>query len=194
MNVLVLDGHAIYRQGLVAALTAAHEVSEVRQAESVAEVLDRDLLDDIHIVLVDTEVEGAVDLLRGMGPTGPARALACSHEESPAQIVTFLEAGARGFLSKRTMSPDSLRTAIRNAAADTCPSGGSSRTSTLSQLTAREQEVLRLLAVGHGTRAVAAQMFYSERTVKNVVHNAIVKLGARSRVQAVAFAIREGLI
>ena len=146
-------------------------------------------------MLVDTEVEGAVDLLRGMGPTGPARALACSHEESPAQIVTFLEAGARGFLSKRTMSPDSLRTAIRTAAADTCPSGGSSRTSTLSQYsTAREQEVLRLLAVGHGTRAVAAQMFYSERTVKNVVHNAIVKLGARSRVQAVAFAIREGLI
>ena len=62
------------------------------------------------------------------------------------------------------------------------------------RLTDREQQVLSLIAEGHPTREVAEQLCYSERTVKNVLHDVVTKLNARSRSQAVAHAVREGLI
>jgi DNA-binding NarL/FixJ family response regulator len=64
----------------------------------------------------------------------------------------------------------------------------------LSRLTSREQEVLRLVAAGHPTREVARRLCYSERTIKNVIHDVVTKLNARTRSQAVAEAVREGLI
>ncbi len=54
--------------------------------------------------------------------------------------------------------------------------------------------MLSLIAAGHPTREVALELSYSERTVKNVLHDVVTKLNARSRSQAVAFAVREGLI
>ncbi len=62
------------------------------------------------------------------------------------------------------------------------------------RLTDREQQVLSLIAAGHPTREVALELSYSERTVKNVLHDVVTKLNARSRSQAVAHAVREGLI
>lgn len=64
----------------------------------------------------------------------------------------------------------------------------------LSRLTEREQKVLRLVAAGRATREVAEEMCYSERTIKNVLHDISTKLDARTRSQAVAEAVREGLI
>ncbi len=54
--------------------------------------------------------------------------------------------------------------------------------------------MLSLIAEGHPTREVAERLCYSERTVKNVLHDVVTKLNARSRSQAVAHAVREGLI
>ena len=54
--------------------------------------------------------------------------------------------------------------------------------------------MLSLIADGHPTREVAQRLCYSERTVKNVLHDAVTKLGVRSRSQAVAHAVRDGLI
>ena len=64
----------------------------------------------------------------------------------------------------------------------------------LSWLTTRERQVLRLVADGHPTREVAMQLCYSERTIKNVIHDIVTKLNARTRSQAVAEAVRAGLI
>lgn len=65
---------------------------------------------------------------------------------------------------------------------------------TLPRLTRREQQALSLIAEGHPTREVALKLSYSERTVKNVLHDIVVKLNVRTRSQAVACAVREGLI
>ena len=54
--------------------------------------------------------------------------------------------------------------------------------------------MLRLVAAGHPTREVAQKLCYSERTIKNVIHDVVTKLNARTRSQAVAHAVREGLI
>ena len=64
----------------------------------------------------------------------------------------------------------------------------------LSGLTARETEVLRLIAEGCDTAEIAERLCYSERTVKNVLHDVTSRLGLRNRSHAVAYAVREGLI
>ena len=64
----------------------------------------------------------------------------------------------------------------------------------LSRLTTQERQVLGLIAQGHATQEVARELCYSERTVKNVLHDVVTKLGARSRSHAVADAVRQGLI
>ena len=61
-------------------------------------------------------------------------------------------------------------------------------------LTDRETQVLSLIADGHLTREIAELLCYSERTVKNVLHDVVTKLNARTRAQAVAHGVREGLI
>jgi DNA-binding NarL/FixJ family response regulator len=65
---------------------------------------------------------------------------------------------------------------------------------TLSGLARREADVLRLLAEGMDTAEIAAEMTYSERTVKNILHNLLSRLGLRNRTHAVAYALREGMI
>jgi DNA-binding NarL/FixJ family response regulator len=65
---------------------------------------------------------------------------------------------------------------------------------TLSGLTARETEVLRLIAEGCDTAEIAERLCYSERTVKNALHDVTSRLGLRNRSHAVAYAVREGLI
>jgi DNA-binding NarL/FixJ family response regulator len=61
-------------------------------------------------------------------------------------------------------------------------------------LTHRELAVLRMLADGEDTRGIAAELNYSERTIKNIVRDVLVKLGCRTRAQAVATATRQGAI
>ena len=61
-------------------------------------------------------------------------------------------------------------------------------------VTEREAEVLRLLAEGYDTAEVGRKLFYSERTVKNIIHDVTSRLELRNRAHAVAYAIREGLI
>ena len=65
---------------------------------------------------------------------------------------------------------------------------------TFSGLTEREAAVLRLLADGYDTAEVGRRLFYSERTVKNIIHDVTSRLELRNRAHAVAYAIREGLI
>ena len=212
MNVLVLEGHEIYRHGIAAALSAAPELGEIRTADSIAQAGEWDLLAGVDVVLVDVDLPGADDFLRRLRARPAPKALVCTRHDDQERVMACIEAGAIGFLSKDTLTPDKLVAAVRSVAAGSgvlAPEllGGvlqrishASRTMleprglTLSRLTAREQEVLRLLADGHATREVAEQMSYSERTVKNVLHDVVTKLNARTRSQAVAFAIREGLI
>ena len=86
------------------------------------------------------------------------------------------------------LAPDLLGNLVRGVSAE------SNGRPALARLTEREQQVLALIAQGHPTREVALELSYSERTVKNVLHDVVTKLNARSRSQAVAHAVREGLI
>jgi DNA-binding NarL/FixJ family response regulator len=175
VKLFVVDPHAIYRRDLVRFLESMPAVESVGQADSIAAAGDDDGLLNADLAILDADPAVIAEL--------PARVLVCSSDCTEDSVVAAIKAGAVGYLSKDNLTPDVLAAAVAAAAHERC-----------SPLTEREQRVLALIAAGHPTREIAAQLCYSERTVKNVLHDVVTKLNARSRSQAVAYAVREGLI
>jgi DNA-binding NarL/FixJ family response regulator len=126
-------------------------------------------------------------------------------ELSADRINELLAAGMFTALPLRTLTPSrllasiqaltddagSLAATLRGPGVD--PAAGAGDTADL-HLTGREVDVLRLLAEGGSTRDIAQRLSYSERTVKNIVHDVLGKLHGRTRAQAVAVASRRGII
>ncbi|HYI17190.1 MAG TPA: response regulator transcription factor [Solirubrobacteraceae bacterium] len=207
MKLIVVDPHTIYRRGLAACLEALPEVDSVHQAGSVREAWETPPLFDADLVLVDHQMPGGQDFVGAVGEATGARVLLCSSHCSEEAVLAAIQAGAVGVLRKDTLTTDSLASAVRAALdgtgvmtaellrdlLDGLAANGLDRPAP-ARLTEREQQVLSLIAEGHPTREVAERLCYSERTVKNVLHDVVTKLGARSRSHAVAHAVREGLI
>jgi DNA-binding NarL/FixJ family response regulator len=205
LKLYVLDPHTIYRRGLVASLELMPEVTAVAHAGSVREAWEDPALFVTDLVLLDTAAAGARDFIGAVQEATGAPVLVCASDCREEAVLLAMQAGAVGFLRKESLTAESLAAAVRAAA-----SGSGVVTPELlgrllsgltpedrpgaARLTHREQRVLALIAAGHPTREVAEQLCYSERTVKNVLHDIVTKLNARSRSQAVAFAVREGLI
>ena len=162
-------------------------------------------------MLVDADLQGGHEFIRAPRAhrRDRARLLVALRPEGAARPVA---AGAVGYLWKETLTRDGLVASLRTAATGSGVLAPDllgdllltnarasnelleSRSLSLSPLTMREQEVLRLVADGHPTREVAKRLSYSERSVKNVIHDVVTKFNARSRSQAVVAAVREGLI
>jgi len=212
MRVFLVDPHSIYRRGLVACLEGVAEVDSVTDAAGVEAAWATSELHEADVVLVDHDLEGAHEFIRDLRERTGASVLVCSGRSDQRELLAAVQAGAVGYLWKETLTPDALVASLRTAATGSgvlAPDllGDLLRTIaraqnelleprglSLSPLTVREQEVLRLVADGHPTREVAKRLSYSERTVKNVIHDVVTKFNARSRSQAVAAAVREGLI
>lgn len=209
MKLFVLDPHTIYRRGLAACLELMEAVDSVADAGTVSEAWEHIGLLTADLVLVDPSLPGGPEFVRGVRERANARVIVCASDCEASDVLAALQAGAVGLLRKEALTPDTLAAAVRAAAdgagvvspellsrllrpggADPAgqPRAGATR------LTDRERRVLSLIADGHPTREVAHELSYSERTVKNVLHDVVTKLKARSRSQAVAFAVREGLI
>ena len=208
MKLFVLDPHTIYRRGLAACLEGLPGVESVADVESVREAWEHPDLFASELVLLEVAVPGGSDFIGAVTEATGARVLVCTAEPNDEAVLGALQAGAVGFLRKDTLTPDALAAAVQAAASGSgvvapdllgnllkgvSADGGNGRP-TLARLTEREQQVLALIAQGHPTREVAQELCYSERTVKNVLHDVVTKLNARSRSQAVAHAVREGLI
>jgi DNA-binding NarL/FixJ family response regulator len=209
VKVLVVDPHAIYRRGMVASLELLDRVQSVDQAEDIARAQCHPALPDVDVVFLDTSIPGARDFVSATASAGGPHVIACTYHCTGEAIAGAIEAGAIGYLRKDTLTqevlqaavqaassgagivaPDILDTVLRLGAGEPAPTSRFA----LAQLSERERRVLALIAEGHPTREVAEELSYSERTVKNVLHDVVVKLNARSRSQAVAQAVRGGLI
>jgi DNA-binding NarL/FixJ family response regulator len=212
VKLFVLDGHSIYRRGLVACLGGLEDVDDVFEAGDVGSAERDPHLALADIVLVDDGVADALPFIRRLSQSQPCRIVVCSSSAEEPEVVAAVQAGAVGYLRKDTLTSEALASCVRAAAdgagvmapdllgallrnlsrlsSDVLEPRGLS----LSRLSEREQEVLRLVAAGHPTREVAVRLSYSERTIKNVLHDVVTKMDARTRSQAVAQAVREGLI
>ncbi|MDP2712544.1 MAG: response regulator transcription factor [Solirubrobacteraceae bacterium] len=210
VKVFVVDSHAIYRRGLVASLELLERVDDVDQADGVRGAREHSALLDADVVILDASIAGGRDFIASVAQAGDAHVIACTSNGTEESVVDAVEAGAVGYLRKDTLTQDVLQAAIQAAECGAAivppdalgavlrsspePSDEESPRLSDQRLTEREQRVLALIADGHLTRGVAEQLCYSERTVKNVLHDVVTKLNARSRSQAVAHAVRDGLI
>ncbi len=212
MVLFVVDGHFIYRSGVTACLIGLEDVEAVIEAGSIPDAYGHPELLRADVVLVDDVMPGTNELIRLVCDEGSGRVVVCSSSPDERRVIASVQAGAIGYLRKDSLTSESLASAIRAAsdgAGVMAPEllGTLLRTLSrvsrdmleprglsLSRLTEREQKVLRLVAAGRATREVAEEMCYSERTIKNVLHDISTKLDARTRSQAVAEAVREGLI
>jgi DNA-binding NarL/FixJ family response regulator len=212
LTLLVFDPHPIFRRGLAAWLNAFQEVACVHEFSVVDEVIEHVGFLEPDIVMIDHDGSGGPELVRRLREISTARVIVCSARCDEDHVVGSIEHGAMGYLSKETLTPEALAGAIRAAASGNGTVApevlgalmrGVSRASrevleprglTLSRLTSREQRVLSLLADGYSTREVALELSYSERTVKGVLHDVVTKFNVRTRSQAIAYAIRGGLI
>jgi DNA-binding NarL/FixJ family response regulator len=208
MKVFVVDSHAIYRRGLVASLELMERVDSVAQADGGQGARQHAALQDADIVILDTSIAGGREFIATFTDSCNTRVIACTSHCDEDSVVSAVEAGAIGYLRKDTLTQDMLQAAIQAAeggAAIVAPdllgamlrgsadSDSAPRFST-QRLSDRERRVLALIAEGYPTREVAQQLCFSERTVKNVLHDVVTKLNVRSRSQAVAHAVRDGLI
>lgn len=196
----------ISRSGMASALNFRPEVRVVSEDAPVGATAP------VAIVVADEVDEEAVSLLRRIQRSGHGRALLVVTRIDDAALLSAIEAGACGVLRRADASVERLVTAIRTAAAGdgTVPPdllgrlldqvGHLQRTVlaprglSLTGVSDREAQVLRLVADGFDTAQIARQLSYSERTVKNVLHDITARLQLRNRSHAVAYALRAGII
>jgi DNA-binding NarL/FixJ family response regulator len=214
VRVLIADDQAVVRSGLRRIIEVDPEIEVVGEAADGLAAVDAARRLAPHLVLMDIRMPR----LDGLAAT---RRIIAGHEDPPRILIltTFgldeyvyeaLRAGASGFLLKDA-SPEDIVVAIRAVAGGDALLDPSVTASVIGQfaalptpredlkaqvdeLTAREQEVLSLMARGYANAEIADQLVVSEGTVKTHVGHVLRKLGLRDRIQAVIFGYESGLV
>lgn len=206
IRILVVDDHPVVRAGLVTILATQLDFAVVGEAEDAETAISRLLTQRPDVLLLDLEMPGGdgIELLRRARESGSdARALVFTAFDADDRILAAVRAGAQGYLLKGAPREELFR-AIRVVYA-----GGSLLEPVVAskllrqvrhpatpdvRVTARELEVLRLVARGRQNKEIARDLAVTERTVKFHLSALMRKLGVGNRVEAVSAAIRLGLI
>ena len=206
IRILVVDDHPIVRDGLVAVLQDQPDLQVVGSVGTAEEAVALAARLRPDVVLLDLElpdVDGVAAIPR-LGEAAPAaRVIVFSAYDTDDQVFGAIQAGARGYLLKGADVAEIVR-AIRGVhdggshlaprvAARVLGAVGAPRRSP-TRLSAREREVLQLLAQGLATKQIARSLGVTERTVKFHVASIFAKLGATNRAQAVALAAQHNLL
>lgn len=221
MTVMPLTSGRTERAGhrVPTVVLAADPVSEAGVASQLRFRAEIDLLDgpragavpaEVAVVVCEAVDAAALDAVRR---ARPARVVLVSSALDGPDVLAAVEAGVQGVVRRAEATSDHLVDAVSAAAkgdgmlppdllgrllgqvGDPARRGaGGARGLTYGGLNQRELDVLRLLADGYSTAEIARQLAYSERTIKNAIHDLTTRLQLRNRVHAVAFAVRHGLI
>jgi DNA-binding NarL/FixJ family response regulator len=201
IRILSVDDHPLLREGIAAMIRSQRDMELVAEASTAKEGLERFRQHQPDITLMDLRLPdmSGVDAMAAIRTEFPnARIIVLTTFEGDVEIQRALEAGARGYLLK-SMPPRELLEGIRQVHAGKKripPEIVAHLAEHLSDetLTSREVEVLREVAGGNRNRDIAERLFISEETVKVHVKHVMEKLGANDRTEAVAIAIRRGII
>ncbi len=208
VRVVLADDHPMYRFGLRAVLDAAPEVEVVGEAADGAELLAVVARCAPDVVLTDLSMPrlpgtAAIDELTRRRP-GLGVLVLTMHEDD-ASLFGALRAGARGYLLKGADAGEIVRAVLAVAGGDAVYGGAvarrvvdaltgtAARAPALPELTAREREVLELLATGLPTGQIARRLALSDKTVRNHVSAVLTKLQVPDRAAAVARAREAGI-
>lgn len=201
IRVFSVDDHPLLREGIAAMINSQPDMTLVAQAATGGESIlkFREHVPDVTLMDLRLPDMSGIDALIAIRTEQPdARVIMLTTFEGDVEIQRALQAGARGYLLK-SMPPDEIVDAIRqvHAGKKRVPAEVAAHLAEhLSDeaLTEREIDVLRHLAGGNRNKDIAERLFISEETVKVHVKHIMEKLGASDRTQAVAIAVRRGII
>ena len=214
LGVLIADDQALMRAGFRMILEAEPDLEVVGEAADGREAVAEAGRVRPDVVLMDVrmpEMDGIEATRRLLDANGDTKVVMLTTFDMDEYVYEALRAGASGFLVK-DVPPEQLVTGIRAVASGDSllapsitrrliqefvrrpPDAIRTSQSELSRLTAREGEVLRMMARGLSNLEIADELFVSETTVKTHVAHVLTKLGVRDRVQAVVLAYESGVV
>ncbi len=210
MRLIVVDDHEVVRQGLVALLERRKEFSVVAEAGTVAESLAAARRHRPDLVVMDVRlpdgsgIEACREIRSEMPETRVVMLTSYPDEEA---VLSAIIAGASGYLLKQIRGRDLvaaleaigrgeslLDPAVTERVLDRvrrAATGGEN--DELADLTSQERKILLLVAEGKTNKEIAAEVFLSDKTVKNYVSSILSKLNLQRRAQAAAFVAKHGL-
>lgn len=214
--VVIVDDHQIFRTGLRAEL--GDELDVVGEATTVDEAVEAIAELQPEVVLLDVHLPGGsggggAEVVRRLSAVPEARGtrfLALSVSDAADDVVSVIRAGARGYLTKAASGAEVTAAAVRVHGGDAVFSprlagfvldafgagGGETAAADdeLDRLSAREQEVMRMIARGYAYKEVAAELFLSVKTVETHVSNVLRKLQLSNRHELTAWALSRRLL
>lgn len=200
IRIMLVDDHIVMRMGLVTATNGEPDMEVVAEAENGLEAVSAYRTHRPDVVVLDLRMpkQNGVETIRVLRDAfGPVRVLVFSNYASGEEVYQAFKAGAAGFVVKE-MALDRLLEAIRKVhqGEQYVPSEISARMNgrILSQLSAREVDVLRLIAKGFANKEIASALDVVEGTVKIHVTNILAKLRVSDRTQAILAAVKQGII
>jgi NarL family two-component system response regulator LiaR len=205
IRVLIVDDHAVVRQGLRLLLDAQPTIQIVGEAADgeMAIQLARQLMPDV--ILMDLLMPGmnGIEAIRRLRDVGlPCEVLVLSSSLEDQLIKQALQSGARGYILKASRAADLVQAIERvsrglstlDPAATNVLLSQVQQQDPLEMLTAREREVFDAMARGQSNPEIASQLNVSEATVRTHVANVLDKLALRDRTQVMIYALKRGLI
>jgi DNA-binding NarL/FixJ family response regulator len=206
IRVIVADDQQVVREGLVALLGLLDGIEVTGAAANGVEAVDLVAQGNVDVVLMDLKMpvlDGVQATARITADFPEVAVLVLTTYADDESIATALRAGARGYLTKDAGRAE-IGAALRSTAAGQSTfdpevsrrliAGLSpGRVKDTDGLTARETEVLRLIAQGLSNPEIAERLYIGEATVKTHINNTFAKIGARHRAEAVRYAYRNGI-
>jgi DNA-binding NarL/FixJ family response regulator len=210
-RILLADDHAVVRRGLRLVLEGVPDLEVIAEAGDGAEAVERALADDIDLAIIDismprmTGLQAVRELHRRRSGL---RTLILSMHQNEQYLYEALKAGASGYVLKTVADRDlveACRAAVRGEPflypgamtpliEEYLHRARTDQPLREEPLTAREQEVVKLIAEGYSTRQIAEALVISEKTVDRHRANILEKLGMHDRVELTRYAIRRGLV
>jgi two-component system, NarL family, response regulator len=201
IKVLVVDDHALLRDGVATLLAKEPDLLLVGEASDAREAIDQHRAHRPDVVLMDLQMPGmsGIDAMIAIREERPeARIIVLTTYEGDVLAQRALKAGARAYVLKsrvRKELPETIRAVHRGLKRiDPLVALQIADHTTEALLTSREIEVLTLIAAGNSNKQIAHNLAINEETAKSHVKNLIAKLGANDRTHAVTLGLRRGII
>ena len=208
IKVMIVDDHAILRDGIRALLGLHDDVEIIGEASEGKEAVEKALELEPDVVVMDIAIPGMDGLeatRRIKKKNSKVQILVLTQHDNKEYVLSAIKAGAAGYVPKRAMGSElvSAIRAVHRGDSFLYPSAAAAliddyrqqaETEPYDRLTAREREILTLIADGHSSRQISELLFISLKTVQGHRTKIMEKLDIHNRAELIKYAVRKGLV